>query len=299
MKNNLNMGVTLEKTKEKLCNLSKKFTKEIYDNYIDGKITSSDLPTILGVNRYTIELYMKKTGLKFRKDVLRKSIENTFFDNIDNEKKAYMLGYYYADGNCNLKHGNVSITQTKSDSYIIELFQQLSPHTKITETKECVNKKTGYISKPTLSISIGSKHMAETLESYGIGHNKTYESKTDFSFIPENLMIHFIRGYFDGDGTVCVTNGKKKIANKNGEIKEYNYSNYTWQIICHNKEPLAIIQAFLSKKYDIYSNIIQEKRGGNYLLLVNRKKEFFKLRDVLYKDASYFLSRKKDKYFSF
>lgn len=293
------MGITLQKTKNNLEILAKTFTKEFYEKYINGEIKFSDLPVFLGVNRYAIELYMKKNGLKFRQEVLRESIQELFFDCIDTEEKAYMLGYYFADGTCNFEQGYISMSQNKNDSYIIELFKHLSPHTKITETKECLNKATGYISKPMLNISIKSKHMAKTLESYGMGSNKTYKSKTNFSFIPENLMIHFIRGYFDGDGTVCVTNGTKKIINKNGIMKEYKYSNYTWQIICHNKEPLIAIKNFLDKKYNVYSNIIQEKRGKNYLLLVNRKKEFFKLREILYKDASYFLSRKKDKYFCF
>ena len=293
------MGITLQRTKDKFDILSQTFTKEIYDAYINGNIKSSDLPVILGVNRYTIEIYMKQNGLKFRREILKETINELFFDCIDTEEKAYMLGYYFADGTCSVKAGRITMSQTESDKYIIELFKKLSPYTKITEAKECVNKKTGYISKPMLSISINSKHMVETLESYGIGSNKTYDSKTNFSFIPENLMIHFIRGYFDGDGTVCVTNGKKKIANKNGEIKEYNYSNYTWQIVCHNKEPLDAIKNFFEIKYGVYSNIIQEKRGNNYLLLINRKNEFFKLREILYKDAAYFLQRKKDKYFSY
>lgn len=293
------MGVTLEKTKNGFDILSKSFTKEIYDKYINGDIMASDLPVILGVNRYIIELYMKKNGLKFRKDVLKESINNLFFDCIDSEEKAYMLGYYFADGSCNSIKGKISISQTKSDSYIIELFKKLSPYSKITETKEYINKSTGYVSKPMLSVTIESEHMAKTLENYGIGHNKTYESKTDFSFVPDNLMIHFIRGYFDGDGTVSVSNVIKKVSNKNGIVKEYKYSNYTWQIVCHNKEPLIAIKLFLEKKYDIYSNIIQEKRGGNYVLLINRKKDFFKIRDALYYNASYFLQRKKDKYFSY
>lgn len=292
------MGITLQKTKDKLKILSKAFTKEIYNDYINGEIKASDLPIILGANRYIIELYMKENGLKFRKDVLKESVIDTFFDCIDTEEKAYMLGYYFADGTCSIKEKKITMSQTKSDKYIIELFKKISPHAKITEIKESVNKKTGYISKPMLSITIYSKHIVETLENYGIGHNKTYESNTDFSFIPENLMIHFIRGYFDGDGTVCVTNVKKRATNKNGEIKEYNYSNYTWQIVCHNKEPLIIIKNFLKNEYDVYSNIIKEKRGGNYVLLINRKKDFFSFRNILYFNSTYFLQRKKEKYYS-
>ena len=54
------MGITLEKTKNSLDILSKNFTEEIYNDYLNGNIKMSDLPIILGTNRYIIELYMKK-----------------------------------------------------------------------------------------------------------------------------------------------------------------------------------------------------------------------------------------------
>lgn len=287
------MGIILEKTKNGLDILSEKFTNEIYEKYIKGEIKMSDLPIILGANRYVIETYMKNNGLKFRRDVLKENIDDIFFDEINTEEKAYMLGYYYADGTCNDKSYNITMSQTKEDSYIIELFKKLSPYTKITETKECYNRTNGHISKPMLSISINSKHMVETMTNYGIGKNKTYRTVTDFSFVPKEFMIHFIRGYFDGDGCVSVTNGIRKIKGR-----EYKYHNYTWSIISHNKEPLCFIKNFLEENYEIYSNVIQEKRG-NYLILINRKNDFFKFRDILYQNAEFFLSRKKEKYYSY
>lgn len=287
------MGVTLKSTKEKLLLLEKTFTKEIYEKYLHGQIKMSDLPIILGVNLYIIETYMKNNGLKFRRDVLKESINDIFFDEINTEEKAYMLGYYYADGSCNNKSYTITMVQTKKDSYIIELFKKLSPYTKITETKEYYNKANGHVSKPVLSISINSKHMVDTITKYGIGENKTYVPVLNFSFIPKELMIHFIRGYFDGDGTVSVTKGKRKIKGR-----ECNYCNYTWSILCHNKEPLVAIKDFLEKEYNIFSNIIKEARG-NYIILINRKIDFFKFREILYNNANYFLKRKKEKYFSY
>ena len=106
------MGITLQRTKDKFDILSQTFTKEIYDAYINGNIKSSDLPVILGANRYTIELYMKKNGLKFRQEILKESINEFFFDCIDTEEKAYMLGYYFADGTCSVKAGRITMSQT-------------------------------------------------------------------------------------------------------------------------------------------------------------------------------------------
>ena len=47
--------------------------------------------------------------------------------------------------------------------------------------------------------------------------------------------------------------------------------------------------------YGIYANIVKDSRRY-FLLEINRKLDFFKMRDILYTDANFFLSRKKDKY---
>ena len=110
-------------------------------------------------------------------------------------------------------------------------------------------------------------------------------------------MIHFIRGYFDGDGTVCCVKTHCKRVLANGEEKKYEVTNYNWNIISHNKEPLLIIKNALEKNYGISPNILEDKKG-NFLIEINKKEDFFKMRDALYADAHFYLSRKREKYFS-
>lgn len=131
-----------------------------------------------------------------------------------------------------------------------------------------------------------------------MGQNKTTGATTNLNMIPKDYMIDFIRGYFDGDGTVCMTSGFKKYTAKNGEIKYTNYQNYNWSIISKKKEHLLVIQNFLQDEYGLHSNIIEDKRG-NYLIEINRKNDFRKIRDILYNNKTYFLKRKHDKFFSY
>ena len=67
-----------------------------------------------------------------------------------------------------------------------------------------------------------------------MGRRKTYTCNTDLSFIPDNLMIHFIRGYFDGDGTVGKTVGRKR---KNNQ----KFENINLCIYSYKKDHLIII----------------------------------------------------------
>ena len=54
-----------------------------------------------------------------------------------------------------------------------------------------------------LTLILSSKHMCESLEKYGLTQNKTF-TITFPNFLNEKLIPHFIRGYFDGDGTTSV-----------------------------------------------------------------------------------------------
>ena len=290
------MGIILEKTKEKIAALEIAVTNEIYEKYLYGEISYSDLPRILNSDRYTIECFMNEKGLKHRKSVIDESTNHCLFSDINNERSAYLLGFYLADGSLCGEHISVSVSE--EDSEIVEAFKSaICKYNKIGKRKSFFNKKTGYISKPMVSVTFRSKQISDDLKRYGIGENKTYELDTDLSFIPDNLMIHFIRGYFDGDGTVCYTHGISKKKLSNGEYKEYPYNNYNWSIISNNEKVIRIISNFLSEKFGIHSNIINDKRG-HYLVEINRKKDFFTMRDLLYKNATMFLSRKKEKYFS-
>ncbi len=280
-----------------LTQIEKRFTRDLYHRYINGDITLTNLRKQLNASEYELKLLFKKLGLKYRTRFLDETTNHRFFDTIDSELKAYLLGFYFADGCVYENKFSVSLTETEIKS--VELFRNaISPHRKITTSKGFENKKTGYTSKPMVTLIVTSKHLCETLNKYGMGSNKTTGTTTDLSMVPDIFMIDFIRGYFDGDGTVCVTQGKKRYVDKHGVEKTTKYHNYNWSIISKKKEHLVVIKNFLEDKYGIHSNIISDNRG-NFLIEVNRKHDFVTLKSVLYNEKTYYMQRKKDKYFSF
>ena len=152
---------------------------------------------------------IKAFGLDIKKGSNSK-INEKFFDNIDSEEKAYLLGFFIADG-CmqkeeKKKDGKVysysyrfTLSNSIDDLEIIELFQKsICPNKKI----EFINDQRGVkFRKEQARLRWTSKHMFETLESYNIHPRKTYDNEF---FLPkimsDNLLRHFIRGLFDGDG---------------------------------------------------------------------------------------------------
>ena len=271
---------------------------EIYEKYINGDINFTNFCLKHNMSSYYMGKLLKENGLKFRKNVLQETTVDDFFNNIDNEIKSYLLGFYVADGSIS-QNNRLTISVAEKDIEIIYMFKNnISPHYKITKIKSKENKKTGFISKPMCKISISSKEMCQRLRDLGIGENKTYNMSFKLDIIPDNLFVHFIRGLFDGDGTVYCGVSEKKVKNKNDEIKVYKSLNCNWSIISHNHKFIEDLFYKIKNLYGIECNIINDKRG-NKLLMINKKSDFIKWREILYGNANYFLERKRIKYYNF
>lgn len=271
---------------------------EIYERYINGDINFTNFCLKHNMSSYYMGKLLKENGLKFRKNVLQETTVDDFFNNIDNEIKSYLLGFYVADGSIS-QNNRLTISVAEKDIEIIYMFKNnISPHYKITKIKSKENKKTGFISKPMCKISISSKEMCQRLRDLGIGENKTYNMSFKLDVIPDNLFVHFIRGLFDGDGTVYCGVSEKKVKNKNDEIKVYKSLNCNWSIISHNHKFIEDLFYKIKNLYGIECNIINDKRG-NKLLMINKKSDFIKWREILYGNANYFLERKRIKYYNF
>lgn len=281
----------IKKDLEKLIDI---FKIEDYNDYVLGKISFTDLLIKYNSSEYLFNLLFKSLNLQKRRKIIEENTRHNFFDCIDTEIKAYLLGFYYADGCLNLERKRIKISIDFNDIEIINLFREyIAPLNIIGEyfkPKENKNKTKTHLN----SIQIYSPHIVETLTKYGMGHRKTYNDIADLSFIQDEVMRHFIRGYFDGDGCVYSHVIKKNIKLKSGEFKEYEYRNRLWFIVSHKKIHLEFLKQWL-EKHEIHPNIYPNK-NGDFLLSVTKKDSFYKLRELLYKDSKFFLKRKYDKF---
>ena len=283
-------------TINKLKELCSSFTGDMYEQYLFGELTFKEIQQITSSKFNELRTFFKENNIHYRTSVINDFTNHTIFDNIDSELKAYLLGFYLADGCLTEKSSIITISVSEKDKEIIELFRAaICIYNKISISKPYKNKTTGFVTKPMARISFRSKHLANTLTKYKMGVRKTYSEIDTLDFIPNNLMIHFIRGYFDGDGTVNCSNIERTYKTKLGETRISKSRNFNWSIISCKSKHLILIQKFLKDNYNISPNIIKDSKGY-YLLEINKKEDFFKFRDILYKDSEFYLKRKKDKY---
>lgn len=231
------------------------------------------------VTPVTINNWFNKYNLKIERYSRQKTtvVNDYFFSKIDSEIKAYLLGFIAADGNVyKHKHSNsyyLNINVHMQDLYIIELIQKyISPTSKI----QFKQKNNQY------KIAITSKQLFFDLGKLGIIPNKTYSEINTLLKIPKYLRIDFIRGYFDGDGTVGVYKDKK----------QHDRYNYIFSIVSKKSLVLAHIMQELNATLRLTYNL----KTDVFYLRSNYKKSIKKLYFLLYTNANYFFRRKRNKF---
>lgn len=230
----------------------------------------------------------------FKNGTSKREIRHNFFNNINFEEQAYLLGFIFADGCINEERHTLSININKQDQYIIDLLKDISPEAYTREQKsyKSIAKVRGRQVKNHGSIrtNISSKILIEDLKKYGVIQNKTY-TDMHLPIVSDDILLkHFIRGYFDGDG--CFTYSIRKPNPKNREIN-YRISAH-WTICCKTSSILLEMQKYFTS-FGIKTNINYIKRDDMYNLTTSSRKEIIKIFNLLFHNCNYSLPRKYNK----
>ena len=194
----------IEKAKEKPPSIDKELLSLIYSKYCEGETSITDLAKQYGLNRKVLSRNLKKLyGPDCIRQDGRKPFDESYFEEIDNPEKAYWLGFFYADGYNSGREFEFCLQDKDKES--VEMFKAAikSQHT-ISQKRTLLNGKefVGW------KISIKSKKACTDLSKWGCIPGKTY-NVTFPNNIPERLMPHFLRGYFDGDGSLSIYRRRK------------------------------------------------------------------------------------------
>ena len=174
--------------------------EEAKELYVNSKITLTNVCKKFNFGRFGFSTYLKKNNISLRKKI---SADDTLFEKIDTEEKAYWLGFLYADGYIRY--------DIKRSQYAIELGLSINDLNHLEKFKlfmKSDNNITFKREKTICRLIISSKKMCEDLVKLGC-----YQKKSLTLIFPDNNQVpikfqkDFIRGYFDGDG--CISIGYK------------------------------------------------------------------------------------------
>jgi len=262
----------------KKTNWSKEELDYLINNY--EAFSYKELASYLDRSVDAVRIKSKKLGLTRRYTYNRK-----FFQNIDNEDKAYWLGFIAADG---------YITHTCSYCIGIELQKEDIAHLKkfnktltgnipIEIRRKAHNFGDREISSDVAIFRLFDKNMYEDLMKYSITPRKTSDLKFA-SNIPNHLLKDYIRGYFDGNGTICLH-----------KVKQHIYIRAT--ISSGSEDFITTLRSVLFEKYQISSYIVNDKNA--FKLEIGGNDNVKKFLDLIYEHAQISLDRKYKRYLSY
>lgn len=268
--------------------MSNEEIEEMIIMYKSGEYNFKDLDIYFGRGLGTCRGLLERRGYKAKSlsEINRKySLNEDFFENIDNEKKAYFLGLLYADG-CNFPEGTrVLISLTEEDKDILEEFKKIIGYNRPLYYKK--NSGT-FEGKPQYTLTISSKKISQDLEKLGMVKAKSLILK--YPNISKELNKHFIRGYFDGDG--CITSSIPFRAKRKFVKSDVKWSIVGTKSFCKSVQEILIENISLTKT-KIY------KKNKIYYLEYKGGKQIKKIKEWLYDNSTIFLKRKYDKFLNY
>lgn len=187
----------LQEHKELLLSQSESKTLLEWYQFFDYKYSKNQIYSFCYRNNKKIKKLDKNIKSQIQSENARKyNINQDYFKTWSNNM-AYILGFWYADG-CIYGGKMFDITLHKKDKYIIK---------KIAQELDYQGPILDYVDRQACRINFSCKVIYNDLIALGGTERK---SKTlQFPNIPIEFLPDFIRGYFDGDGSVYNVKGKR------------------------------------------------------------------------------------------
>lgn len=242
--------------------------------YFEAGAKVKEILELCGVAKTSFYEILKRYEVEHRNGRIY-TLDESVLD-IEDANKYYILGLFSTDGcigkNRNSKYIDISLQE--NDSVLLE------------DIKKYFNtNKPLSISEQQKRLTLYSEKLYKTLDNYGISEQKslTLELKKE---IPNEFKIDFLRGVFDGDGSIS------------GDHEHYN----TISLCCSASEKFIfqLKEMYESLGEEVYKYQTRQKsENRSAMWTLNRGGvPGLKLLKKLYRPGGMFLPRKYDKFLS-
>jgi len=260
--------------------ISDQEVEAIYKMYKDGTKVS-DIAKDFGVTNSTIYTRLNRCygplGKERAVNKRKYTVDESFFEVIDTQEKAYVIGWFYSDGS-NSVSPNIAKIDVAADSEDIlhKIKEAIGSNARIIPIKNSANSYARENAQMLYRLGIYNKKVSKQIAALGICGNVTY-TRTWPKWLTEDLEPHFIRGLIDGDGCISIT--KKK---------GFAISYWGTEMMCDG------LSKVLSKIGVEHSHRTDKK--GHHFIRITKQAECLKFADYIYNDSTIHLARKFENY---
>ena len=252
----------------------------------------------LNIGRWAIIKHLKNNKIDIRSNI-KYNYNESLFSTLD-DQNVQLSGLLFADG-CVSKTTSYVLKLSLSEhdfgylnyikSYLFKTnaeFRYIAP-----KRKKFPNGKV-YNCRGSYGLDICNVPILNDCLRLGLQPRKSWSDSGFPNFLKEKkeFMRHFILGYFEGDGNISVYTRERK---KHGDITKGSWS------IMGQEKFIFELKSYLEKEFDEHFCVSQIKRKSKsnanlFNIQTNKVSTLIKLYHWLYKDASFVMQRKYDKW---
>lgn len=240
------------------------------------KLTYKEMGEV--IHRSSSSIQSKIRYLPFQQKIKKHSVNSHYFKTWSPEM-AYVLGFIAADGNICHSGRAHSLHIACDDKDVIEKIKLVLAYQGPIYEKSRFNRKISY------SLRICDPIIFNDLIPLGITERKSLTLTPPK--IPDDLVRHFVRGYFDGDGSVSL----RKHHYPSKLVVDFYTASLNMAIFLHR-----IIKQLLGDLYAGKITVAMAHQKTPYYHINLGQKGGTKLFSYMYKDTNLYLDRKYNKF---
>lgn len=257
--------------------ITEELKQEIIKYYLSQPMTIKQVEDKYELSHPTITKILKDVPKYTKAKLNNPNMKEHFFQEINEEAKAYFLGLLISDGNVfkdnTGRQASISITLDLKDEYMLEKFKEVLQ----------ANTSVGHDGRGCGQIAVRSNIMAEDLAKYGVVPRKSYN--TYLPLISKEMMPHLIRGIFDGDGSIMA----KPNPSNDGHNRFLHSISF-----CGTHQLMEDISNYILENLGIKTTVYDYKDRNLSELKIQNIDNIAKFGYWIYRNSTIFLNRKKD-----
>lgn len=255
--------------------------RDVIDFYLSKPMTYKCVCEKFNLCEPTVMKILKDIPKYTRAKINSPNLNESIFEEINDEMSAYFLGLIISDGNVfeynggDRRQDSVSITLQECDEYLLEEFRKW--------TKTSTN--IGHDGRGSSTVAIRSNKVSENLKKWGVVPRKSFI--TYLPKIDDKYMSHLIRGIFDGDGSIRFERTSRRFLK--------------YMTICGSEQLIydVVDYIFDNLKLSFKPKIYSYKNRSLFEFKLYNYEDMKAFGDFMYKDSTVYLKRKKEKFDAF